>query len=320
MRIRTIEGRRTLLSNRKARRCWRNGPSIKKWVTRIRQCVSVEEITGLTQELEKVRAVLAEDDGYCRKQQKHERKEIGIMSTQMLALITGANKGIGFETARRLGLQGMHILLGARDTLRGKEAVEKLATLGIQATLVPLDVSDESSIARAAQLVEETFGRLDILINNVGISGGNADTPSKTSLVTMRAVYDSNVFGTVAVTIAMLPLLRRSQAGRIVNVSSGLGSITQAADRNDQFYHYNNLPYQSSKAAVNAITVEFAKELAGSGIKVNAADPGFTNTDFNNHRGKRSVEQAATVIVRLATLGEDGPTGTFQDENGYIPW
>jgi Dehydrogenases with different specificities (related to short-chain alcohol dehydrogenases) len=242
------------------------------------------------------------------------------MPNTTLALITGANKGIGFETAMRLGQQGIHILVGARDTARGEEAVQKLAALDVQATFVELDVTDEMSIARAAQSIAEMFGGLDILINNAGISGGNVNTPSATTLSVMRTVYDINVFGVVAVTKAMLPLLRKSQAGRIVNVSSGLGSITLASDRNDKFFQFNNLPYQSSKAAVNAITVEFAKELAETPIKVNAADPGFTATDFNNHRGYRTVEQAATVIVHLATLGEDGPTGSFQDENGNIPW
>ena len=242
------------------------------------------------------------------------------MSKNTLALITGANKGIGFETARQLGQQGIHVIIGARDTARGEEAVQKLAALSVEATFVQLDVTDEKSISRAAQSIAETFGRLDILVNNAGISGGNANNPSDTALAVMRTVYDTNVFGVVAVTKAMLPLLRKSQAGRIVNVSSGLGSITQASDRNSEFFPVNNLPYQSSKAAVNAITVAFAKELAATPIKVNAADPGFTDTDFNNHRGYRTVEQAATVIVHLATLGEDGPTGSFQDENGSVPW
>ena len=242
------------------------------------------------------------------------------MSNNTITLITGANKGIGFETARRLGQQGIHMLIGARDKARGEEAAQKLAALDVQATFVELDVTDEMSIARAAQSLAETFGRLDILINNAGISGGNANLPSATDLAVMRTVYTTNVFGVVAVTKAMLPLLRQSQAGRIVNVSSGLGSITLASDRNNEFFQYNNLQYQSSKAALNAITVEFAKELAGTTIKVNAADPGFTDTDFNNHRGYRTVEQAATVIVHLATLDEGGPTGSFQDENGNIPW
>ncbi|MBA2393440.1 MAG: SDR family oxidoreductase [Ktedonobacteraceae bacterium] len=242
------------------------------------------------------------------------------MTNNTIALITGANKGIGFETARQLGRQNIHILVGARDTARGEEAVQKLAALNVQATFVELDVTDEKSIAQAAQSLANTFGRIDILINNAGISGGNANKPGDTVLATMRTVYDINVFGVVAVTKAMLPLLRMSQSGRIVNVSSGLGSITQASDKNNEFFQINNLPYQSSKAAVNAITVEFAKELADTSIKVNAADPGFTNTDFNNHRGHRTTEQAARVIVHLATLGEDGPTGSFQDENGNVPW
>lgn len=242
------------------------------------------------------------------------------MSNNTIALITGANKGIGFETARQLGQQGIHIVVGARDKARGEKAVQKLAALDVQVTFVELDVTDEGSISRAAQYIADTFGRIDILINNAGISGGNANKPSDTTLAVMRTVYNTNVFGVVAVTNAMLPLLRKSQAGRVVHVSSGLGSITQASDRNSEFFQINNLPYQSSKAAVNAITVEFAKELAETSIKVNAADPGFTDTDFNNHRGYRTVEQAATVIVHLATLGEDGPTGSFQDENGNVPW
>ena len=242
------------------------------------------------------------------------------MSDNTIVLITGANKGIGFETARRLGQRGMHIIVGSRDKARGEEAAQKLAALNVQTTVVDLDVTDEMSIARVAQSLAETFGRLDILINNAGISGGNANRPSATDVAVMRTVYNTNVFGVVAVTKAMLPLLRKSQAGRIVNVSSGLGSITLASDRNAEFLQLNKLPYQSAKAALNAITVEFAKELAGTPIKVNAADPGFTDTDFNNHRGTRTVEQAATVIVHLATLDEDGPTGSFQDENGNVPW
>ena len=242
------------------------------------------------------------------------------MSDKTLALITGANKSIGFETAKRLGQQGIHVIIGARDTARGEEAVRKLASLSIEATFVQLNVTDEESIVRAAQTLTEIFGHVDILINNAGISGEDLNPPSETNLAAMRAVYDTNVFGVVAVTKAILPLLRESPAGRIVNVSSGLGSITLDSDRNHFYYQVKNMPYQSSKAAVNMITVEFAKELAQTPIKVNAADPGYTATDFNNHQGFQTVEQAATVIVHLATLGEDGPTGTFQDENGNLPW
>ena len=190
------------------------------------------------------------------------------MSRNTLALITGANKGIGFETARRLGQRGIDVIIGARDKARGEEAARKLAAQDVQATFVELDVTDEKSIARAAQYIADTFGRIDILINNAGISGGNAHMPGDTVLAVMRTVYNTNVFGVVAVTKAMLPLLRKSQAGRIVNVSSGLGSITQASDRSYEFFQVNNLPYQSSKAAVNAITVEFAKELAETPSRV----------------------------------------------------
>ncbi|GAC1374800.1 MAG: SDR family oxidoreductase [Ktedonobacteraceae bacterium] len=242
------------------------------------------------------------------------------MSNNIIALITGANKGIGFETARQLGRQGIHVIVGARDKARGEEAVQKLAAQDVQATFVELDVTDEESVSQAAQRIADTFGRLDILINNAGISGDSMAKPSDTSLAVMRTVYNTNVFGVVAVTKAMLPLLHKSRTGRIVFVSSGLGSITQASDRNYQFFQANNLSYQSSKAAMNAITVAFAKELVNTSIKVNAADPGFTDTDFNNHRGYRTVEQGATIIVHLATLGEDGPTGSFQDENGNVPW
>jgi NAD(P)-dependent dehydrogenase (short-subunit alcohol dehydrogenase family) len=242
------------------------------------------------------------------------------MPDKKLALITGANKSIGFETARRLGQQGIHVLIGARHTSRGEEAVRKLTALSIEATFVQIDVTDEGSIAHAAQTIDSMFGRLDILINNAGISGEDLHKPSETNLAAMRAVYATNVFGVVAVTKAMLPLLRKSAAARIVNVSSGLGSLTLTSDKDHFYYHVRNMPYQSSKVALNMITVEFAKELADMPIKVNAADPGYTDTDFNNHRGYRSVEQAATIIVHLATLGEDGPTGTFQDEDGVIPW
>jgi NAD(P)-dependent dehydrogenase (short-subunit alcohol dehydrogenase family) len=185
---------------------------------------------------------------------------------------------------------------------------------------VQIDVSDDVSIARAARAIDERYGRLDILINNAGISGGAAGSPSEITRARMRQVYETNVFGVVAVTNALLPLLRTSAAGRIVNLSSGLGSLTLSADPASAFGPSNYLAYQSSKAALNMITVAFAKELRPARIKVNAADPGFTATDFNNRRGYNSVEQAATIVVRLATLPADGPTGTFQDENGMVPW
>lgn len=242
------------------------------------------------------------------------------MAPQTTALITGANKGIGFEVARQLAQRGLRVLVGARDQARGTEAADALRTRGLSAAFVHMDVTDEDSLARAAREIDERYGQLDILINNAGISGGTAGSPSEITVARMKQVYETNVFGVVAVTNALLPLLRRSPAGRIVNVSSGLGSLTLSSDPQSEFGHSNYMAYQSSKAALNAMTVAYAKELRESGIKVNAADPGFTATDFNNHRGYRTVEQAAVVIVRLATLSADGPTGTFQDENGVVPW
>lgn len=239
---------------------------------------------------------------------------------ETIALITGANKGIGFEVATQLAQRGVFVLVGARDETRGREAVDTLLAQGLHAALVVIDVTDDDSIARAAGEIDGRYGQLDILVNNAGISGGAGRSPSEITRARMRQVYETNVFGVVAVTNALLPLLRRSAAGRIVNLSSGLGSLTLSSDPASEFGRYTYLAYQSSKAAVNAITVAYAKELRANGIKINAADPGFTATDFNNHRGYRTVEQAAVVVVRLATLPADGPTGTFQDENGPVPW
>jgi NAD(P)-dependent dehydrogenase (short-subunit alcohol dehydrogenase family) len=238
-----------------------------------------------------------------------------------VALITGANKGIGYEVARQLGEQGIHVLVGARDESRGKAAAERLQTQNITATYLPLDVTDTENIKEAAAYISKEFGKLDILVNNAGISGGNiAIPPSETDMDVVRAVYETNVFGVAYVTIAMIPLLKQADYARIVNVSSSLGSMTMALDPSDMFYGINSLQYQSSKAALNAITVEFAKELHSNGIKVNAACPGFADTDFNGHQGTKPVTQAATVIVKLSTLSVDGPTATFQNEDGELPW
>jgi len=238
-----------------------------------------------------------------------------------IALITGANKGIGFEVARQLGEQGMHVLIGARGERRGKAAAEQLTSEGILATYLPLDVTDSTSITEAAAQIAKEFGKLGVLVNNAGISGGNIGTPpSQTDIDILRQVYETNVFGVISVTIAMIPLLKLADQARIVNVSSSLGSIKLALDPTDMFYGINSVQYQSSKAALNAITVEFAKELESEGIKVNAACPGFVDTDFNGHRGTKPAKQAATIIVKLSTLEADGPTASFQDENGDLPW
>ncbi|MEW9533175.1 SDR family oxidoreductase [Microbispora sp. NPDC049125] len=230
------------------------------------------------------------------------------------ALITGANKGIGYEIARQLASRGASVIVGARDAERGRRAAEALGARSVQ-----LDVTSAESVASAAKWIDEEFGALDILVNNAGIAQGGP-TPSRTPLETTRAVYETNVFGVIAVTNAMLPLLRRSAAGRIVNMSSEVGSLEMAADPDSPFYFLNGLSYQSSKTALNMVTVCYAKELAETPIKVNAANPGYCATDLNGHTGHRTAEQGAAIAVRLALLDDTGPTGAFLQDEGALPW
>lgn len=236
-----------------------------------------------------------------------------------IALITGANKGLGYEAARRLGALGMTVLVGARDRARGESAVTRLREGGADAHLVDVDLTDAASIAAAAGDVDRRFGRLDVLVNNAGVGGGQL--PSQQDLRAMRALFETNVYGTIAVTQAMLPLLARSRAGRVVNVSTTLASLTRASDPTHRIAEWNMLfGYTASKAALNAFTVRLAHELRGRRIKVNAVCPGYVATDFNGHRGVRTVEQGAEIIVRMATIGEDGPTAGFFDEAGEVAW
>lgn len=234
--------------------------------------------------------------------------------TQKIALISGANKGIGFETARRLGALGFTVLIGARDEERGRAAAELLRTGGADARLVRLDVTDEDSIRQAAAWIDDRYGHLDILVNNAGAASvaGRRDLPSQTTLEDMRAVYEINVFGVVAVTNAMLPLLRRAPSARIVNVSSEVGSMSaQRSPTSPLGQMRASAQYPSSKAALNMLTVMYAKELQDTSIKVNAANPGYTDTDFTGHRGIRTVEEGAEPSVHLATLPDDGPSGVL---------
>ena len=252
--------------------------------------------------------------------------------TTKIALITGANKGIGFETARQLGAREMTVLVGARDTERGRQAEQVLRDAGADARFVQLDVTDAKSVQLAAEWIETEYGRLDVLVNNAGTASVSRRgfPPSQSSLEDMRAVYEINVFGVVAVTNAMLPLLSRSPAARIVNVSSEVGSIAAESDPAHPLSQMPaSVPYPSSKAALNMITVMYAKELRDTPIKVNAANPGYTDTDFNGHSGFRSAAEGAEPSVYLATLPADGPTGihwgyvwTTDGSGGYgiIPW
>jgi NAD(P)-dependent dehydrogenase (short-subunit alcohol dehydrogenase family) len=239
------------------------------------------------------------------------------MSTHegQIALVTGANKGIGREIARGLARRGMIVLLGARDAARGRRAETELRAEG-DVRFLQLDVTDEASVEAAARRIEEEHERLDVLVNNAGISVRPYIPPSQTPLEHVRRTYETNVFGVVAVTHAMLPLLRRSPAARIVNLTSNLGSLADMADPEERRSLPGLLAYNSSKSAVNAITLLYANELRGTGILVNAANPGYCSTDLNEHEGILSAEQGATVPVHLATLRDDGPTGAFVSENG----
>ncbi len=233
------------------------------------------------------------------------------MSTKKTALITGANKGIGREIARQLGQRGYSVWLGCRDAERGAQAAAALRTEGIDAQALTLDVTSDASVKAAAQLYGKAQGSLDALVNNAGIATGGYVAPTEASLEDMRAVYDVNVFGPVRVTQAFVPLLRKAGQGRIVMMSSSLGSIGEQLDMTSGTYGVNLLGYNSSKSALNMITVSFAKDLAAHGIKVNAGNPGYVATDLNGHQGYRSVEQGAAIAVHLATLGPMGPTAGF---------
>jgi NAD(P)-dependent dehydrogenase (short-subunit alcohol dehydrogenase family) len=226
-----------------------------------------------------------------------------------IALITGANKGIGFETARQLGARGVTVLAGARDEARGLRAEEALRETGADAHFVRLDVTDPKSAGEVADWVSREYGRLDILVNNAGIARAGGP-PSQTDLDAMREVYETNVFGVITVTNAMLPLLRRAPAARIVNVSSEVGSITSMTDPASPLWPMPaSLAYPSAKSALNMITALYAKELRDTPVKVNAANPGYTATDLNGNSGFRSVAEGAEASVYLATLVADGPSG-----------
>lgn len=237
-----------------------------------------------------------------------------------IALITGANRGIGFETARQLGQEGFKILVGARNEENGVEAEAKLKAEGIDAEFVLVNVEDEQTHERAAEFIENRFGKLDVLVNNAGIALDVDFKPSAVPQDLLRRTFDTNFFGLIALTQSLLPLIRKSEAGRIVNVSSGLGSLTQNADPTWEFYQVKPLAYNSSKTALNAFTVMLAHELKDTKIKVNSADPGYTATDLNGHSGYKTVAQGASVIVELATLPNEGMTGGYFDDQGALPW
>ncbi|MCM3920551.1 SDR family oxidoreductase [Frankia sp. AiPs1] len=229
-------------------------------------------------------------------------------------LITGANKGLGFETARRLTEAGHTVYVGARDADRGREAAQRLG-----ARFVQLDVTDEDSVEAAAKTVQAEAGGLDVLVNNAGIVGaGKLGRLGEVTAADMLATYDTNVFGVVRVTRAFLPLLADSEAAVVVNVGSGLGSLAATNDPSRIESQVTGLDYHSSKTALVMITAQYAK--AFPAIRFNTVDPGYTATDLNGHQGTQTVEEGAEVIVRLATIGADGPTGGYFDRTGPAAW
>jgi NAD(P)-dependent dehydrogenase (short-subunit alcohol dehydrogenase family) len=251
------------------------------------------------------------------------------MHDKLVALVSGANKGIGHEIAKQLAARGYTVLIGARNLALGEAAAMQMAG---DVRALALDVTNADSIVAAAARIRNELGRLDVLVNNAGVThcsaaGGatmaeiaRSGMPSLASLADVRAVFETNVFGVIAVTQAMLPLLREAPAGRIVNVSSRVGSLTTISDPAYRHRSVGGVAYGPSKSALNAVTIAFAQELAATQIKVNAACPGYTATDLNNHSGPRSVVEGAREPVRLALLDADGPTGTFSNDDGSIPW
>ncbi len=241
------------------------------------------------------------------------------MADQSTALVTGANKGIGLEIARGLGRLGHRVWLGSRDLVRGEAAVAELRGEGLDVRALQIDVADEASVAAAADALARETDRLDALVNNAGISAG-WEPPSEDTIESVRAIYEVNVFGAIRATHAFLPLLRASKAPRIVMISSSLGSLAWASDFGAPNAQVNLLGYNSSKSALNAVTVAFAKELGPQGFKVNAGCPGYTATDLNQHQGHRTPREGAAIGVRLATLQDDGPNGGFFDDAGVVAW
>ncbi len=229
-----------------------------------------------------------------------------------VTLITGANKGLGYETARRLIAKGQKVYIGARDQERGTKAAKDLGAQFIQ-----IDVCNDESVKKAAQQIEKLEGHLDVLINNAGVAGGFMKA-EEVSAEVMIKTFDTNVFGIVRTTQAFLNLLRKSKSPVIVNVSSGLGSFGVAFDKSLYESSIINVHYNSSKAAVNMLTVQYSK--AFPDIRINAVDPGYTATDLNNHGGPQTVSEGTDAIVQMALIGNDGPTGTYINRHGALPW
>ncbi|MET9253232.1 SDR family oxidoreductase [Streptomyces sp. NPDC003717] len=241
------------------------------------------------------------------------------MSEQTVALVTGANKGIGYEIAAGLAALDWRVGIGARDERRGAEAVAKLRAAGADAFAVPLDVTDDESVAAAARLVEERAGRLDVLVNNAAVAGGGPEDPTALDVENVWRLVDTNVLGVIRVTNAMLPLLRRSAHPRIVNQSSHVASLTLQTTPGVELGGVNGA-YTPTKTYLNAVTIQYAKQLSDTPVLINSACPGYVATGLNGFSGTRTPAEGAAIAVRLATLPDDGPTGRLFDDSGVVPW
>jgi NAD(P)-dependent dehydrogenase (short-subunit alcohol dehydrogenase family) len=243
-----------------------------------------------------------------------------------IAVITGANRGLGFATARRLGQSGVKVIVGARSRANGEDAVDRLRREGLDCEPLHIDVDSPASVREAAALVEQEHGRIDILVNNAGIlpeaTASDVDRPLDLRLV--RETFETNVFGTISVTNEFLPLLRRSASGRIVNVSSTMGSLTDQTDPSSPYYGLLVPAYQMSKAALNGFTIALSKALTDTSIKVNSVCPGWVQTDLggpeNRAAAPTTADEAAQIVVDMASIPEDGPTGQFVDRQGTVAW
>ncbi|CAM3129994.1 SDR family oxidoreductase [Mycobacterium colombiense] len=237
-----------------------------------------------------------------------------------IAVVTGANKGIGRAIVEQLAVAGVTVFLGSRDRARGQAAVDELTSSGLDVRLLELDITDDASVAAAVKSFTEQADRLDALVNNAGAAFGWSTAPSAEPLDQIKAIYDVNVFGTIRVTQAFIPLLKVAPSANVVMMSSLAGSLTAGSDRTSPFYRVNQLGYNSSKTALNGVVVAFAKELSASGVKVNAVEPGFVGTEMNAGRGPLTPAQGAVEAVRLALAGTDGPSGGFFGADGSHPW
>jgi NAD(P)-dependent dehydrogenase (short-subunit alcohol dehydrogenase family) len=243
------------------------------------------------------------------------------MSKKQIALVTGGNKGIGLETVKQLARQGMTALLGARDASRGEAAASALRKEGLDVRFIQLEVTDEVSIAAAAAKIQQEFGRLDVLVNNAGVSIGAVESsPSTAKMADIRATFDVNFFGLIAVTQAMVPLMKKSEAGRIVNLTSILGSLGEHRDPASPIYGMLYMAYNASKAAVNMFTANLAHELRETKIKVNAAHPGWVKTDMGGEAAPLETPEGAWTSVYLATLPAEGPSGGFYHKTVHMRW